>query len=85
MNSRQQNFNSAPSNNLEDEEPVQQKEEVGDRPNEPNEPKKPKETGEIPRMQGATVQNSAGKATSAGSRKQDPERQGSVFPPGNGR
>ena len=41
VNSRQQNSKSVPSNNLENEEPVQQKEEVGEGPNEPNEPKKP--------------------------------------------
>jgi len=88
------NSNSAPSNNLKNEEPVQQEKEMGQGPNElKNEPKEPKEKGgweqlhqegEIPRMQGATVQNSAGGAASAGSRKQEPERKGSVFPPRNG-
>ena len=95
VNSRKQNSNSAPSNNLENGEPVKQEEEMGQGPNElKNEPKEPKEKGgweqlhgerEIPRMKGAAVQHSAGKAASAGSRKQDPERQGSVFPPRNGR
>ena len=94
VNSRQQNFNSAPSNNLENEEPVKQEEEMGQGPNElKNEPKEPKEEGgyeqlhrerEIPRMQGASVQHSARRSASAGSRKQDPERQGSGFPPRNG-
>jgi len=100
VNSRQQNLNRAPSNNLENEEPVKQEEEMGQRPNElknePKEPKKPKEPkekggweqlhreGEIPRTQGAAVQNSAGKAASARPMKQDPERQGNVFPPRNG-
>ena len=94
VNSRQQNSGSAPSNNLENGEPVKQEEEMGQGPNElKNESKESKEKGgweqlhgerEIPRMQGAAVQHSAGKAASAGSRKQDPERQGSSFPPRNG-
>ncbi|PUU72986.1 hypothetical protein B9Z19DRAFT_1069345 [Tuber borchii] len=94
VKSRQQNLNSAPSNNLENKEPVKQEEETGQGPNElKNEPKKSKENGgweqldrdgEIPRMQGAAVQNSAGKAASARPMKQDSERQGSAFPPRNG-
>jgi len=48
VNSTQQNFNSAPSNDLEGGEPVKREEEgeMAEMPNEPNEPEKPEEEEE---------------------------------------